>query len=64
MKPVELVYVDGCIAAATKDNRKGAAVVLRIDPGQITDNTAFAKLGEALKHYTTQDQWPPAPDLS
>ena len=64
MKPVELVYVGGCIAAATKDSRKGAAVVLRIDPSQITDNTAFAQLGEALKHYTTQDQWPPAPDLS
>lgn len=64
MKPVELVYVDGRIEPATKDTRKGAAVVLRIDAGQITDNTAFAQLGEALKHYTTQNQWPPAPDLS
>lgn len=64
MEPVGLVYVDGRIEPATKDNRKGAAVVLRIDAGQITDNTAFAQLGEALKHYTTQNQWPPAPNLS
>ncbi len=60
MKPIELVYVDGQIVLATKENRKSAAVVLRVDLNQITDNFAFAKLGEALKHFTTQNQWPPA----
>ena len=64
MKHVELVYVDGRIAPATKANRKGAAVVLWVAAGRVTANTAFAQLGEALKHYTTQNQWPPAPDLS
>ena len=63
MKPVKLVglvYVDGRITPATKENRKGAAVVLSVDPSQITDNFAFARLGEALKFFTTQSQWPPA----
>lgn len=60
MQTVELVFVDGRIEPATKETRKGAAVVLRVDPNKITDNFAFAKLGEALKHFTTQNQWPPA----
>lgn len=61
MKPVELVYVDGKLVAATKDNRKNAAALLRVDPNQITDNYGFASLAEALKHFTTQTQWPPVP---
>jgi hypothetical protein len=60
MKPVDLVFVDGAIAPATKDNRKDADVTLRVDPRRMTDNAAFAKLAEALKHFTTQTQWPPA----
>lgn len=63
MKPVELVYVEGRIEPANKDNRKTADAVLRLDPAKVTDNATFAKLAEALKHFTTQNQWPPAPDL-
>jgi hypothetical protein len=61
MNPVELVYVGGKLYVATKENRKGAAVVLRIDPKQITDNYGFAALATAVKYYTTQNQWPPVP---
>jgi hypothetical protein len=59
MDPIELVLIDGRIEPATRANKKVADAVLKLDPNKLTDGFALVKLAEAIRHYSTQNSWPP-----
>lgn len=63
IKRVVLVYVNEAVQFDTGENRSAASVILSIDATQFVENADFAKLAEAVKHFTTQNQWPPVADI-
>lgn len=63
IKRVVLVYVNGAVHFATDENRSAASATLSIDATQFVENADFAILAEAVKYFTTQNQWPPIADI-
>jgi hypothetical protein len=67
MQLVTLIYEAGSVRLPTKAETAGAAkgkpvkgdIVFTVDRNMAADNAAFAKFAEALKHFTSQNQWPP-----